>query len=400
MAPTDHYDLIIIGTGLVGASVVRALRHSSLKIALITQQLPTSTPVVDNRHLVLSYGSRIILEALDLWATLSPQALTSVHISAQGQWGAWRLRADELKLPALGYVLSAQQLDTVVTTSIVAQENVTRYDGATVSALAIDDVTQTVTLVQGEQTKTLHASLVIAADGTQSTCRRLWNIGVTESHDDMMAWVSSIDLQTPATSTGYQRCTRWGTLAVLPYSTKRAAIICTAAREKIETLMALDDDERCQQLHAAFGYRVGAWRQVDTGVAYPVRTRIAQAQTVARGVLLGNAAHTLTPVAAQGFNLALQDLFALTTLLQQQWPDVPKILAQYETQRAPAQQRVIQATAQIQRYFNQASPFAFALGLGLACVDAVPELTRLQIDTLAGLTSEVKQVLRQQLNAA
>lgn len=387
-----NYDIIIIGNGMVGASVAAALASHDWRVAIIDKQAPCLTQTeqvdLDGRKIALSFGSQQILQAFGVWSQLEPYAtpIAQVHISAEGQFGASRINAVDIGQEALGFVLPAIKLNLGLQQSLAHFNNIDFYCPATLDAINLADNSVTV------NNETLIAKLIVGADGVMSTSRALLNIETETTDYQQTALVSSVQLERPHHNIAYQRFSDMGTLALLPMKNNTCGFVCTANNNSIERLMALDDAELLTEIQNHFGYRLGQLQSLGKRFTYPVKKIIAKQQVQKNFLLLGNAAHNISPVAAQGFNLALQDVYCLVQLLLKEASNIANILQQYVTARAPEQQRIIKLTDHLitMNDYNRVS--SALIGFGLGAFDLVNKKSF--AEKAAGISAQIKQLMR------
>lgn len=388
-----NYDLIIIGSGPAGASMACALAKSGLSIAIIERQAPSqNNSQPDGRKLALSYGSQQILEHFSVWENLSEYAtpIAQVHVSAEGRFGATRMQAKEIDLPALGYVVPAAQLTQALQKNLAQQTQLTFYCPASVQQL--DSTAGQVTIEHDQQTKTLSAKLIIAADGALSHCRNLLNITACVTDYKQSALVTNLTLKKPHQNIAYQRASEMGTLAMLPMQNNTCGFVCTTDTSVCNALHEMEAGELLTQIEKHFGHRFGKLTNLGPRFTYPIKMIIAKQQIQQRCLLLGNAAHNISPVAAQGFNLALQDIYAFCELLKTHTLDnIPALTEAYLAQRQAPQQKIIRLTDRVMQHLK-APHF---LGLGLSLLDVLPFKNQLA-QQAAGLSAQIKKLRRGQ----
>lgn len=372
-------DVAIIGGGLVGASLALALQGEARKrgwrIALIEPFAPGDgyQPSYDARSTALSYGSRLIYEGLGLWPAIAEQAtaIERIHVSDRGRFAAARLSADQENVPALGYVVENAWLGHCLWQALDAEvihwrcpAQVERMEPTAEGyRLTLDDETL------------IDCSLAILADGGRSSLREQLGIAVHQRPYDQTALIANI---TPSQAHGgeaFERFTESGPLALLPLSDNRCALVWTHPSREVERLLKLDERAFLAELQQAFGYRLGALRQVGARVPYPLVLIEAAEQVRANLVVLGNAAHSLHPIAGQGFNLSMRDVQALAQALAAS--DTPPgelaTLRSYLAAQQRDQQWTIGFSDQVTRLFSQPGRWvAHGRNLGLLGLDLLP----------------------------
>lgn len=312
------FDIIIIGGGMVGAALACALRNSALKIALIDAMPETQH---DHRLIALNYRSCEFFKRLGIWSMLASFAepIREVHVSYRHHFGSTRITADELHLETLGHVVPAHHINTALYQSLSSIE---WMRPATLTNLSQEKESVSITL--NTQT-TLECRLLIGADGTHSTVRTLLNLPTEITDHQQSAMVTMTDLQRSHHGIAYERFHQTGAIAMLPLHSAndsfRAATIWSDDNATIASLMQLSDDAFLQTLQQQFGYRLGRFKKTYQRVVFPLQTILTKRAWQQNVVLLGNAAHTLHPIAAQGLNLALYevDVLAKNLLATNSW---------------------------------------------------------------------------------
>lgn len=328
-----QFDVMIIGGGLVGASLALALRDSHLKIALIDSRLPSQS---DPRLFALNATSCQLLKNIGVWSELEPHAaaIERIHVSRKGHFGAVRLDGHDLALPALGQVMPAYLIEKTMNHALSLLPNVTLYRPATLKSLVQQEKSVEVIVTTSEGDVTLEAAYVIGADGTASTVRRLINAKESTIDYDQCAIVTRTQLRRSHRHVAYERFNQIGAIAMLPLIGEECATIWSGDKVAIAALMALSDSEFLAALQSEFGYRLGKLQSISTRHMFPLQMVQAEKHVIGRVLLLGNAAHTLHPIAAQGFNLALYEVAVLADKLSRSLPiHLEEIDAQIYSQR-------------------------------------------------------------------
>jgi len=320
------FDIIIIGGGMVGATLACALSElskSALKIALIDAALPLSVSSHQDRRLIaLNDSNCCLFENLGLWGDLLPfgAPIEQVHVSHQGHFGIARLLPQELGLTKLGYVIPAKDINAVLFSFLQKKENITLFFSEKLLELTQDKNTDqvfiTVSTVSGE--KKYKADIVIGADGSDSTVRRLLNIPIQKIDYQQSALVTVTELMREHKNIAYERFQEKGAIAMLPLKGTCVATIWTAPTVFIDELMQLGDLEFLQTLQKQFGYRLGRLKKIHPRATYPLSMQYTEQQKKKNILLIGNAAHTQHPIAAQGLNSALYEVAVLTEYLTAQ----------------------------------------------------------------------------------
>ncbi len=300
------YDVIIIGGGLVGAGFAAALRETDLRIAVVDARLPASD---DPRLFALNAGSCDFLRNIGIWPVIASEAasIRQVHVSSRGHFGAVRLKSEDVNLPFLGNVIPACVIEAALNAQMTSASTLDIYRPATLSALEQKDDGVDVVLSTQTDDICLYGKLIIGADGTESTVRKLAGIQADVVDYRQSAIVTRTQLARSHHHIAYERFTDNGTIAMLPLCENECATIWSGKSTVMDELMQLNDDDFTSRLQQVFGYRLGRLLQIRRRHTFPLRMMRAKTMTSGNVFLLGNAAHTLHPVAAQGFNLAVYE---------------------------------------------------------------------------------------------
>lgn len=376
----NSFDIIIVGGGLVGAGFAVALRESGLRIALVDARLPSAN---DPRLFALNHGSCLFLQTLGVWQVLEKYAtpIHQVHVSKQRHFGAVRLRKEDANLTALGYVIPARYIEAALQEKLQSLPNCTLYQPATLKQLEQQEqqVGLTINTAAGEETLT--AQWVIGADGADSTVREQAGIMVEETSCTQSALVTKTQLQRSHQHIAYERFTPNGAIAMLPLKDNECATIWTADSATISQLAQLPETEFLQHLQTEFGYRLGRLLSNSQRHVFPLRMLRANTMHTKRVFLLGNSAHTLHPIAAQGFNLALHEV---TTLVDNIFikckhrEPLSMIVFEKTAEAIQAQQTAsMELSKRLPSIFNsQSQLISIALPFGMLGLDLLPTLKR------------------------
>lgn len=388
-----QFDIIIIGGGMVGAALARALRASSFKIALV-DAAPAETSD-DARLIALNHSSYILLNNLDIWKTLAPHAaaINQVHVSHRGHFGMSRLLASDLQLSALGYVVPAKYINQALYQHI---ENMTLIRPGILQDLIqySDHVKIVINTPEGE--KHITGKIVIGADGTHSTVRKLLQIP-TKIHDyAQSALVTITELQRSHNNIAYERFQKkQGAIAMLPLIGNRVATIWSDTRENILALQKISTAEFLSRLQKQFGYRLGRFNSIHERFVYPLQSIQAEQKVKQRVILIGNAAHTLHPIAAQGLNLAFYEIAALCDYLTEH--HIEKIsLTDFATQQQKISLTLSHYLTRIfsEDFFADIFMIRAARQLGMIGLDMCQPLKKHFVKQAIGQTGRVPLLLR------
>jgi 2-octaprenyl-6-methoxyphenol hydroxylase len=378
----QHYDVIIVGGGLAGNCLALALKGTGINCALIEANTPeqlANSPAGD-RALALAAGTVKQLAHLGVWQGISHAAtpIKNIHISDKGHFGKTRLSAEKEQVAALGYVIAARDLETHAA-KLVTETHTAHYCPARVIGLNADADNIKVNIQQSDESLTLTASLLIGADGGQSSIRQLLNISQQITDYGQTALVTTVSSTLAHKNTAFERFTNSGPLALLPIAHKQSSVVWTRNTEDAKALMQSNEADFLAQLQACFGYKIGKLSLSTPVRAFPLSLIRAEKMIANRAVIIGNAVHQLHPVAGQGFNLGLRDVIELARLLTTQHQAAKDLgtadfLKDYAKARQKDHDLVIGFTNNVIRIFsNDWLPLAAARNAGLTLLDHIPK---------------------------
>ena len=407
MRADSIHDVLVIGGGLVGASLACALQGSGLDVALVEAEPPrvAAAPHVaiepdrDGRNLALAAASLNALEALGVLRHLAapPAPIQRIHVSRHGDFGAVRMDARDYDREQFGGVVAAHALGNALEARLGELARLTRYAQTRLVGLSEPAAGADLRAVEVErngQRHTLRARLLVGADGTASSVRGLLDIASDEYDYAQTLFVSRIRAARGVGGTAWERFTDSGPLALLPLATAphspvqqssgpssgHYACICCVPRADAGAVAALDDAGYLAMLQERFGWRVGRFIEAGKRFAYPLRLSTARTLVAARAVLLGNAAQTLHPLGAQGFNLGLRDALTLAELVhaaQTARADIAadSLLDSYAERRRDDRAATIRFSDGLARITaNPSLPLAMLRSLAFTALDALPGL--------------------------
>lgn len=392
------YDIAIVGAGPVGISLALALASLPLRSIALIEANPIVTEFPENhdtRALALTFGSVKILTKLDIWSLLADDAtnIETVHISDKGHFGITRIHARQEGVQALGYVVPATKLVTTLNKNLLSLTNIKIYNPATVSSLNRKEDHWDITLNTNHESHIISSKLIIAADGTNSTIRKLMAIPIEEKNYQQSALTTTVTLARDHQNIAYERFIPNGALAFLPLKNSRCGCVWTADNTQINELMQLTDEEFVKKLQETFGFRLGRFLTIGKRHVHPLKMLYAAQQTKPGLALIGNAAHTIHPIAAQGFNLGLADATVLAEIITQaiaSGKDLtdPQILNDYVTKRQPKIHWIMKFTHALTRLFSHDFlPLTVARNTSLLALDFVPFLKHRLAKSLMGIES-------------
>jgi 2-octaprenyl-6-methoxyphenol hydroxylase len=416
-AITDQ-QVLIVGGGHVGLSFALLLAHHGIASTLLEKNCyPTISPTddrtrshyLDSRNTALSRRTVQIYQEIGLWDELQSHAcrIDSVQISEQGSFGRAQLNKAEEKVESFGQVIENAWLGRKLLLAAQQSPLVTLIDNASVNAVTqqADGVTLSFSNDEAaESEQQLQASVLVACDGRDSTVRQLLNIGTTTYDYQQTAIVGVVETDTAHEHVAIERFSPAGPLAVLPLTDpegdgnddyqqgyRRSVVWVCPTGEETEYLE--DDTHFLQTLQQAFGQRAGTFVAAGRRGAYPLSRVLADKQVEGRCVIMGNAAHTLHPVAGQGFNLCMRDAHVLAQMMSSQvlkGEDIgnAQLLKRYEKARQTDQKRVIRFCDAVVHGFTHPNPaIKLARNMALLAFDKLPNIKPLVATYAMGLKS-------------
>ncbi|MCN4143878.1 MAG: 2-octaprenyl-6-methoxyphenyl hydroxylase [Thiohalomonas sp.] len=389
-----HFDIIIVGGGMAGATMVLALAPLKLSIAVIEghpYQEQQTQPSFDDRCLALAWSSRQIYQAMGIWDKLAVRdddgftAIKQIHVSDRGHLGITRLDHQKEGVPALGYVVESSVVGEVLLHEMKQHDNIQLFCPATIEQVKTSSEQVTVNLQFEQKTKTMSAALLIIADGVNSKTRASLGVQINQQSYAQTAIIANIETEIPHQNVAYERFTDSGPLAVLPLSRNRCSLVWTARDDQVADIISLNDADFISALQQSFGYRLGQITKAGRRAAYPLLLMTINNDSLAhqnRIALIGNAAHGVHPVAGQGFNLGLRDISALAELIAAQMhtyktadPGNKALLTAYWDWRQADIRQVTNITNSLIKLFsNQSTTLALLRNSGLLMADIISPL--------------------------
>ena len=395
----SDFDVVIAGAGLVGAALALGLSRLGLQV-LVVDKLPPpgaargpgiSPEVNDTRGLALSLSSVAVLEALQVWSRLASLVypIKHIHVTQQGHFGALRLSHRDLDLPTLGVVCPAEALQRALLVALEDAPGISVHWATRLTACNAEREALQISLVTSTQPTSCTTSLLIGADGIDSQVREFAGIETQRHAYGQTAIVANVDVACPRANTAFERFTTSGPLALLPIGGRRHVLVRTAHCADLAELLALTDAAYLVDARQRFGHTLGAWSNLGPRRAHPLVLQRAARLIGARCMLLGNAANTVHPNAAQGLNLGFRDVAAALTIIenaQRAGEDLGStpVLQRYAAARAGDQHSTTRITDTLARVFALESPvFGSLRALAILAVDRLPTVKRAILRRLA-----------------
>ncbi len=406
-APAYHvrmirtHDVLIVGGGLVGASLAIALDGLPLDVAMVEATPHGDLPAVfDQRNLSLAAASVNALGTLGVMQELRAPAgpIRRIHVSRAGDFGSVRLEASDYGREAFGQVVVARDFGEALETRLAQLPRLVRYRPARFVALEGDDgEARGVRLATAEGELQLRARLVVAADGTRSGLREALGIG-TRTHDyGQTLFVARVRGERAPDGTAFERFTDSGPTALLPRGDRAFGVVHGVPTAQAAEVAALDEAAWLARIQQMFGWRAGGFVASGERSAYPIASVVAEDLVAPRAVLLGNAAQTIHPIGAQGFNLGLRDALTLAELLRAHAgdPGEAALLQRHAQRRSEDRERTLAFSHGLARITGNASPLLRPLrSLGLLAADRAGWLQAWLVGGAMGFRGDVPELCR------
>jgi 2-octaprenyl-6-methoxyphenol hydroxylase len=397
---TQAHEVLIVGGGLVGASLAIALDRLGLQVGLVEATPAGTMPAVfDQRNLSFATATVKALTALGVMAKLRAATgpIRRIHVSRQGDFGSTRLQAADYGRESFGQVVVARDFGEALEARLSELKGLTRYRPARFVGLGMAaDAARTIRIADAQGERELSAGLLVAADGTRSGVRDALGIAADEHDYRQTLFVARMRAQQAPDGTAYERFGEHGPTALLPRGDRHFGVVHGVARQEADAVAALDESAWIARIQQAFGWRVGRFLASGERSAYPIVKAVAERTVAARAVLVGNAAQTLHPIGAQGFNLGLRDALTLAELIESaNDPGAPALLAAYAQRRREDRQRTLEFSDGLARLTANTAPLLRPLrSLGLLAADNSAALQSLLVGGAMGFRGDVPELCR------
>ncbi|ART79807.1 FAD-dependent monooxygenase [Oceanisphaera avium] len=369
----EQCDIAIIGGGMVGALAAALLAPTGLAIRLIeakpAAEFSAEQPF-DLRVSSLSATSVALLEKAHAWQAIQAMRAWPYQRLAAYEWPGFHseFKADSLGCDHLGYMVENRIIQLGLWAALKSYSNVVLDCPNGLQALRQEQSATTLTLTHGPQ---LQARLVLACDGAESMTRQLAEIGISAWDYGQSCMLITIEADQLESDMTWQQFTPTGPRAFLPLGAQQGCLVWYDDKERIAALAQLDNNRLAEQIAAHFPKRMGNFSVLNKG-SFPLRRRHANHYVSRRVVLLGDAAHTINPLAGQGVNLGFKDVAALVKLVSQGVEaqldiGAPERLARYQRARRP--DNLLMQTAMdvcYHTFSNDILPLKLFRNLGLA----------------------------------
>lgn len=398
MEHMEQVDVLVVGAGMVGLAFACALKDSGLRVTIIERGEPQvfESLGMDCRVSAIVLGNQQILEGLGAWKHLHGEAMRSMRIWDDQQPGGIRFDGDEIEADALGYLLQNSHLQAALKKTLLPYDNIEILCPATIAKV---DWLADVVHIELEDGHKLAAPLIVGADGGRSWLRDQADIGVYSRDYKQKGIVANVRPMIPHHGTAFQRFTASGPLAMLPMQDGLCSIVWSQFNDDVDRLMALDDIGFLEELNLTFGPMLGGIEEVGKRAAFPLKAGLAMHLVRPRLALIGDAAHTIHPLAGLGVNLGLRDAMVLAQEIVdakkygEDWGDI-SVLNRYMKLRMPDILSVMGSMEGLHRIFTSQLPGLPALrGMGMKAMGNASVIKSLLMRNSTGLTLPVpKQV--------
>jgi len=394
------HDVLIVGGGLVGASLAIALDALGVDVGMVEATAPGALPAVfDERNLSFAEATVNALTALGVMPLMRAPtgAIRRIHVSRAGDFGRVRLDARDHGRSEFGRVVTARDFGEALENRLSGLSNLTRHRPARFAGLGQgDEALRTIRIADGNGERTLGARLLVAADGTRSAMRVALGIGMKQHDYAQTLFVARLRAQRAPDGVAYERLTAHGPTALLPRGDGHFGLVHAVARGQADAVSALDEVAFLDRVQSVFGWRVGRLLGCGPRTAYPAIGCVAEALVAPRAVLVGNAAQTLHPIGAQGFNLGLRDALTLAECIAgADDPGDPELLAEYERRRSQDRARTLVFADGLARLSASDAPLSSVLrSTGLVAGDAMGWLQGWLVGGAMGYRGDVPALCR------
>ena len=399
---TAQHEVVIVGGGLVGASLAIALDRVGVDVAMVEATPAGALPAVfDQRNLSFAESTLHALQALGVMQRLRAATgpIRRIHVSRDGDFGRVVLDAADYGRDVFGRVVVARDFGDALETRLGELAHLTRYRPARCTGIeAADDGVRIVRIEDGTGERRIAARLLVAADGARSGTRAALGIGAAESGFDQALFIARVRSERAPDGTAYERFGEHGPTALLPRGDGHFGVVHGVPRAEADAVAALGDDAWLARLQLAFGWRVGRFLATGPRSVHPALRVVAQRTTTMRAVLVGNAAQTVHPVGAQGFNLGLRDALTLAELVEagRDDPGSDVLLAEYARRRADDRTRTLAFSDGLARLTANPVPLLRPLrSLGLVALDRLPTLQAWLVGGALGYRGDVPALCRE-----
>ena len=384
-SPTIRTDVAIAGGGLVGLTLALALAQGGMKVTVVDPMTPAQLldERFDGRVSALAFANVRMMQALELWDGLSPDAqpINDILVSdgeLGGKSSPFSLHFDHREIgEVLGYIVENRHIRRALIQAAEAGPSIRLLSGVSAEALTMSDASATLSLSDG---RTIESPLAVAAEGRESQLREAQGIRSVSWDYPQIGIVTTVVHERPHNGVAYEHFLPSGPFAILPMTGSRSSLVWTEETAEARRLMALDEPEFTAELRLRFGDHLGEVKPIGPRWAYPLKLHLARTYAASRFALVGDAAHTIHPIAGQGLNLGLKDIAALAeTVLDAARLGLDfgraDVLERYERWRRFDSVALAAATDGINRLMSNNVPLVrWGRDVGMGIVDSIAPL--------------------------
>ncbi len=398
-------DVAIAGGGMVGLTLALALAQGGMKVAIADPMTPAQLldERFDGRVSALAFASVRMMRILGVWETLAPDAqpINDILVS-DGELGGkpspFSLHFDHREIgEVLGYIVENRHIRRALLEAVEAQSGILFLPGVAVEGLAVGETSTTLNLSDGQE---IACPLAVAAEGRESPLREAQGIRSVAWDYPQIGIVTTVEHERPHNGVAYEHFLPSGPFAILPMTGNRASLVWTEETPEARRLIGLDEPEFTAELKLRFGAHLGNVRPIGPRWSYPLKLHLARSYAQHRFALIGDAAHTIHPIAGQGLNLGLKDAASLAeTVLDAARLGLDfgrsDVLERYERWRRFDSLALAAATDGINRLMSNNNPL-LRLGrdLGMGVVDMIPPLRRFFMRHAGGDVGTLPRLLK------
>lgn len=400
----SNYDIVIVGGGMVGSTLACALGNSPLKVAVLEQALPSvPSQEYDLRVSAITLASQTLFENIGAWQGMLQRRVSAVRemqVGDESGTGSIHFNAAEIGEACLAWIIENSVTQTALTERLHQYTNIHYLCPLEIQDIHLNENEPQVRLKDG---RTLHARLVVGADGADSSVRQAAGIQTQALNLNQKGIVATITTEKPHEHIARQRFLATGPLAFLPLADAHAcSIVWSADSTYADQLLALDDAAFLLALQKAFGMSLGMIQTVGARAAFPLALMHAKAYSAARMALIGDAAHTVHPLAGQGVNLGFLDAAALAEVLldataKQKDIGAHVLLRRYERWRKADNLSMVTLTGGFRYLFGSDLPGLSQLrNVGLSLTNAATPLKNFIMRRASGLRGDLPKLTRRE----
>lgn len=373
-------NVLVVGGGLVGASLAIALDAAGCRVTLVEATAPRADaqPSYDERNLALARATVNGLDAIGVWPLAVAQAtpIRHIHVSRAGEFGSARVDAANHGVDALGWTLPARELGAALLRRLDTCQRLVRLAPASLTALTAGAEGWRAQIKTPEGMQHIDAALLVGADGTESFVRAQLGIEADVHDYQQTLFVCTVTPERDPANRAWERFSDEGPIAMLPLAERRCGLVLTVASDVAAEVAALSDADFIALAQKRFGWRLGRLSRPGKRYPYVIRRVAARTLVAPRAVLVGNAAQTVHPIGAQGFNLGLRDALTLSELIAEaDDPGSQDLLERYALRRALDREGTMAMSHDLVRFACMPQPWLAPLrSLALLAYDRVPPL--------------------------